>query len=151
MRSARTWALVMNGVRARILRGLEDTDGEDQIEIVHRAASMHLRDVLTDRAGRSFSSGSGGRRSAMEPGTDPILRDMQDFASDICEVLEQHRKAGAFARLAILVEPRMLGILRARMPAPLHESVVLERPMNLVALPEKELRERVLDLVRNKA
>lgn len=135
----------MNGVRARVLRGIDDADGEGQIELVSRAPSTHLRDIMADKAGRSFSSDGSGRRSAMEPGGDPVLRDMQDFAGDTADMLEKHRRAGDFQRLAIFAEPRMLGILRNEFPATLWATVFLDLPMNLVGLPEGELRDRVKD------
>lgn len=151
MGGARTWALVMSGVRARILRGVEDADGEDQIELVSRAPSTHLRDIMADQAGRSFSSDGSGRRSAMEPGGDPVLRDMQDFAADTADLLEKHRRAGDFQRLAVFAEPRMLGILRHEFPATLWATVFLDLPINLVSLPERELRDRVKDHIDQRA
>lgn len=151
LRGKRTWALVMSGVRARILRDVEDSDGEEPVEIVSKAQSTHLRDLLTDKPGRSFSSGSSGRRSRMEPGSDPVLRDMQEFAAETAEVLEHHRRAGDFERLAVFAEPKMLGILRAECPAALWSSVCLDLPINLISLPPKELRERVLELIRERS
>lgn len=151
MRGSRTWALVMNGVRARILRGVEDGDGEDPVELVSRAPSTHLRDVMADKPGRSFSSGASatGRRSAVEMGSDPILRDMQDFAGETATLLEKHRRAGDFARLAVFAEPKMLGILRKESPATLWATVFLDMPLNLIGLSELDLRSRVLDEIRN--
>jgi hypothetical protein len=80
-----TWALVTNGVQARILRGLENGGAQAPIDIVSKADSTHLRDIMSDRSGRSFKSGDTGRRSGMELGSDPVRRDMQDFAQEtIC-------------------------------------------------------------------
>lgn len=151
MSGSQTWALIMNGVRARVLRGLEDADDEGPVELVSRATSTHLRDIMADKAGRSFSSGAAGRRSGMEPGSDPVLRDMQDFAGETADFLEKHRQAGDFARLAIFAEPKMLGILRTEFPAPLRETVILDLPMNLISLSDRELRTRVRDKIRNEA
>ena len=149
MRRSKTWALVMNGVRSRILRRLEDGDGEDPVELVSRARSAHLRDIMADKTGRSFQSGSKGRRSTAEMGNDPILRDMQDFASETADVLEKHRRVGDFVRLAVFAEPKMLGILRKEFPATLWSTVFLDVPLNLIALSERDLRSRVLDEIRN--
>lgn len=151
MSGSGTWALVMNGVRARILRGIEDADGEEPVELASRAASTHLRDIMADKAGRSFSSDASGRRSAMEPGTDPVLRDMQDFAGETADLLERYRRAGDFSRLAVFAEPKMLGILRAEFPATLWSTVFLDLPTNLISLPQRELRERVKDHIRSHA
>lgn len=148
MAATRLWALVTNGVRARILRGLENSDSEEPIELISNADSVHLRDILSDRAGRSFASTDSGRRSAMEPGSDPILRDMQDFAGETLALLDRHYRTGDFGRLAILAAPKMLGLLRRQMPSTLRGSVVFERPINLIQLPERELRETVLRLLK---
>lgn len=139
-----TWALVTNGVRARVLRGLEDGDPEGPIELVSKAESTHLRDLLTDKAGRSFSSGGEGLRSAMEPGSDPIMRDMQDFAAETLGVLSEHHRAGRMTHLAIFAAPKMLGILRKEMPASLSGAVILEKDLNLVNMDEAELRSHVM-------
>lgn len=139
-----TWALVTNGVRARVLRGLEDGDSEGPIELISKAESTHLRDLLTDKAGRSFSSSGDGQRSAMEPGSDPILRDMQDFATETLGMIEGHHRAGRMTHLAIFAAPKMLGILRKEMPASLREAIILERDLNLINLSQAELREHVI-------
>lgn len=149
MRGTRTWALVMSGVHARILRDVEDAEADEPVDLVSRAVSTHLRDIQSDKPGRSFSSGSGGRRSAIEPGSDPVHRDMQDFASDAADYLERHRRAGDFTRLAVFAEPKMLGIVRDEFPEALWATVVLDLPTNLIGLEPRELRERVLDHLRS--
>lgn len=151
MSAPATWALVMNGTRARVLRGLEDGNGKDPIELLSRAPSTHLRDVMADKPGRSFASEGGGRRSAMELGSDPIRRDMQDFAGEVADLLETHRRAGDFHRLAIFADPHMLGILRAEFPATLWETVFLDMPMNIVSLSQDALRDRVLEHIHTKS
>ena len=131
------------------MRGVEDGDGEDTVELVSRATSTHLRDIMTDKPGRSFSSGATGRRSGIEMGSDPIQRDMQDFAGEAAEFLEKQRRGGDFARLAVFAEPKMLGILRKEAPATLWATVILDLPLNLIALSERDLRLRVIDEIRN--
>lgn len=147
MAREKTWALVSSGVRARILRGLEGGDPADPIEIVSKADSTHLRDIMADKPGRSFASGARGRRSALEPGSDTILRDMQDLAREILGILEGHLHAGRLTRLAVFAAPKMLGILRKEMPASLGEVVFLEMDANLSNLSEHDLRDAVLDYI----
>ncbi len=146
----KTWALVTNGVRARILCGLEAGVSADSIELVSKASSTHLRDILSDKSGRSFASDGSGRRSAMEPGSDPILRDMQDFAHETCDRLSRHLKAGDFRRLAIFSSPKMLGILRQCLPASLADTIIFERDSNLVGMPEHDLRAEVIRQIKAK-
>jgi protein required for attachment to host cells len=140
----KTWALVSDAVRARILRDLEGGDSNDPIELVSKARSTHLREYLSDKAGRSFASGSGGRRSAMEPGSDPVLHDMQEFAQETLSVVDDHFRQGHLTRLAIFAAPKMLGILRREMPASLSSAVILESDLNLINLPETDLRDAVI-------
>lgn len=140
-----TWALVSNGVRARILRGLDDGGSGDPIDLAGRADSTHPRDMPADKVGRSFASAGGGRRSAMEPGSDAAQRDMQDFARETLDLLDRHLRAGRLTRLAIFAAPKMLGILRAEMPDSVRKAVFLERDVNLLSLPEAELRETILE------
>lgn len=144
----KTWALVTNGVRAKVLRGLETSAPEQLIEISTKSASPHLGEIMSDRAGRSFASDGHGRRSAMEPGSDPILRDMQDFAGEMLEMLEARHHAGEMTRLAIFAAPKMLGILRKQMPASLRGAVFLQRDLNLIGLSGADLREAVMKAIR---
>lgn len=145
MQRPRTWALVADGVRARILRGLEGGAPVPQppTELITRSRSQHLRDIMSDRPGRAHASDRGGRRSGMEPGSDPIRRDMQDFAHELMDRLNSHRRAGDFERLAIFAAPAMLGLLREAMPRAVRNTVFLERSQNLVQFDEAELRELV--------
>ena len=144
----KTWALISDGVRARILRHLEDGDSHNPIELVSKAKSTHLREYLSDKAGRSFASGGEGRRSAMEPGSDPVLRDMQDFARETLSVLEDNFREGHLTRLAVFAAPKMLGILRREISATLSRAVILGRDLNLINLPETDLRDAVLRAIR---
>lgn len=140
MAGAKTWALVINGVRARIVRGLESGEPEEPIEMTSAAESTHLGEILSDKAGRSFASSGDGRRSAMEPGSDPVHREMENFARETLGALERHRRAGAFERLLVVAAPAMLGILRDEMPPGLKPSILVERAANLVQLGDPELR-----------
>ncbi len=148
MARVRTWALVTNGVHARIVRGLEKEGPEAPGELISKARSNHLREILADKSGRSFASVGNGRRSAMESRSDPIRLDMQDFARETLEVLEQRHRQGDFNRLAILAAPKMLGILRQELSDTLRATVFLERPINLIHLSEAELRKTILRIVK---
>lgn len=139
-----TWALITNGVRCSILRNIEGGFSEPAIEIESKAKSTHLRDVESDKPGRSFASGNKGHRSAMELGSDPVFRGMQDFARDILNRLERHLRAGDLTRLAILASPKMLGVLRNEMPDSLSNILIFEKDINLMNLSEADTSEAVL-------
>lgn len=142
-----TWALVSDGVRARILRGLADGDGGEPLEIVHKAEAPHLRGVLADKTGASFASATRGRHAAPTPEPDPILCDMHDFARDILGRLEGHLQAGQLTRLAIFAAPGMLAVLRHEMPPALREAVFFWSDANLITLSADDLRDRLHDII----
>jgi protein required for attachment to host cells len=148
MARIKTWALMTNGARARILRGLDAGDAEDPIELVSTGDATHLRDVLSDSPDPRFASRSEGRRPAREDGSDPVLRDMQDVAQETLSVLDRHHRAGRLDRLAIFASSTMLSILHKKMPATLRSAVVQEKAVNLIDLPRAELRKALLETFR---
>ena len=140
---SKTWALVINGARCRILRGLAVDGDEVPAELVLRSESRHLRDIMSDKPGRSFASAGGERRSAMEYASDQIAEDRREFLRQVITLLESHRCAGDFDRLAIFAEHDMLGYLRQMLPRTLADLVILEEPKNLLHLSAKDLAEVV--------
>jgi protein required for attachment to host cells len=146
MAAPRIWALVIDGNSARILRDFamhQETPRTSPIDLASAAPSSHLRDLVSDRPGRSIASDHSGRRSAMVPAGDKVQRDMQDFAQNVGEVLHGHLQAGAFDFLAIFADPHMLGILRKELPASLWAVVVIDLPKNLLPLPDQALCDAV--------
>jgi len=139
----KTWALVLNNSRCRILRGVSSKGDKVPTELVLRSEARNLRDIISDKPGRSFTSSGGGRRSAMEYGSDPLAEDQREFIHQIIAILESHRRAGDFDNLAIFAEHDMLGQLRQMMPQTLAELVIREVPKNLVQLSAPELAEAV--------
>lgn len=139
----KTWALVINGARSRILRGISGGGDNALAELVLRCESRNLRGIMSDKPGRSFASMGGGRRSAMEYASDPIAEDQREFIRQIIALLESHRRAGEFDRLAIFAEHDMLGHLRQMMPRTLAELVIREVPKNLLHLSTQDLAQVV--------
>ncbi len=79
----------------------------------------------------------------MEYASDPVGEDQRDFVRQVIALLESHRRAGDFDRLAIFAEHDMLGQLREMMPKALADMVVREVPKNLLHLSAQELAEAV--------
>jgi len=150
MQGKKTWALVADGSRAIILRGLkplrggagQDATPQDEEDIAFEAANLRASDYISDKPGRAFSSASS-RRSSMEMTSDPVRIAEQDFASTLIGELETHHKAGHFDRLALIAAPQMLGDLRSALPASLKNAVVAEIAKDLTKIPSRELRATV--------
>jgi protein required for attachment to host cells len=79
----------------------------------------------------------------MEYGSDPVAEDQREFIRQIIALLESHRRAGDFDRLAIFAEHDILGHLRQMMPQSLADLVIREVPKNLLHLSTQELAEAV--------
>ena len=137
--ASRTWALVIDARRARILRGFENPDGVPPQEMASEAASHHLRRLL------DTDSTTVGASDAV---VDPIMRDMVNFTRQILEFLDMHHRAGDFDQLAIIAAPPMLDVVRQDLSANLKRVVVMEHPFNLTAVPGPELFEDVGNLIR---
>lgn len=141
--NSKVWAVVLNSARCRILRGVAAHGEEAPVELVLRSESRKLREIMSDRPGRSFASQGGGRRSAIEYAGDPIAEDQQEFIRQIIALLESHRRAGEIQRLAVFAEPDMLGHLRQMMPPILSEMVIREVPKNLLHLSPHDLESAI--------
>lgn len=139
----------MNSDRARVLRGLELHGNGGLIELVLKSDARHLREVMSDKAGRSLFTSGGGRRSAMPQSGNPVAEDHRDFIRQVIALLESHRRAGEFDRLVIYAEPEALGNLRHLMPESLRQMVVREVPRNLVHLSPHDLLRTISDELKN--
>lgn len=139
MASDSIWAVAINATRARVLRDLMERGTVRPAELVMRAEHRHLRDIMADKPGRSFTSTHQGRRSAIEYGSDPLKEDQRDFVRQVTALLETHRLAGDFDKLVIAAEPSVLGLLRGEMPPRLARTVVAEFAKNLLHLSAQDL------------
>jgi protein required for attachment to host cells len=133
------WFLVMSETRARLVPGLPVRGVAPAAELVIRAEHRNLREIMADKPGRSFSSASAGRRSAMENGTDPLMHDRVEFLRQTFALVEAHRRAASFDRLVLVAGPRMLGLLRDEMPKSIMVTVSREIARNLAGLTETAL------------
>ena len=136
MKAAQTWVLIADGARARVVRRtLANMDAED---LLFRFDHKQLGEIMSDRPGRSFAS-TGTRRSAMEYRSEPEKDQESRFAEAIVAELERHLRGQEFERLAIVAEPRMLGLLRGKISHALRRSVVMEVAKDLTKVPRHEL------------
>ena len=147
MKPQKIWVLVADGARARILRDVlpgVKTPNEHE-ELVFRSEQRQLREIMTDKPGRSFAP-TGTRRSAMEYHSDPVREDDRAFAATLAEVLDSHRVAGDFDHLVVAAAPQMLGDLRQAFPENLRKVTIAEFAKDFTKLPAHELRKTIANL-----
>lgn len=139
IKSPKTWILIADSSRARILRhcgpgkGLEAVDGHD-----FRSEQRKLRDILADRPGRVHDS-AGKSRHAMEPATDAVRQDETAFARSLAAVLAKALRRRQFDRLVLVAPPKALGDLRSELSAPVQAALIAEVNKDLTGVPNPDV------------
>jgi protein required for attachment to host cells len=149
MKNLRTWALIADGARARILENSGPArSGAVHGEMAHEWMPVEglvfqgdhsaTHELMSDRQGRSFSPAGSGR-SALEPQTDPHRQQKSRFANRLADILAEHLQAGAFHRLIIAAAPVTLGDLRSAISDKVRATVVAEFAHDLTKIPNHEI------------
>lgn len=156
MDAGNLWILVMNATRARILRGLPGAlppaavsgpanGTASPTELVVRARQPYLRELLSGTAAAPPGALLPRGRAPAADWRRPLDADEALFCRQVSMMLEAHRLAGDFDRLAVFATPDMLERLHEAMPAGLRERVTAEIAENLVALPAAALSGRIAE------
>jgi protein required for attachment to host cells len=111
---------------------------EPRPDLDFRSEQRRLRDIMSDRPGRSFDSVGKGRHS-MEYSSDPVREDERQFARTLVDLLEVELAANAFDRLVLVAPPQTLGDLRSMLSKRLRDHVFKELPKDLTRMPHDRL------------
>jgi protein required for attachment to host cells len=130
-----THALLADSGVARLMRitGPRRHRVVDQIEAFTRpSAHLPAHELTTDRTGRVFESSGGGTANAthlrhgVASDYDPHTVEIEHFVKRILQRLQVLHRAGELNAWVLIAEPRLLGVLRAHLPADLRQLVVRE-------------------------
>ncbi len=147
MKPVRTWILLADGARARVVCNLGPGKGVSEVaDMTYEGDNRRTGEVMADRPGRSFDS-TGQHRHAMEPPTDAQRELKRGFADKIIQALQDKHDNDAFDRLIIVAAPATLGDLRKAMPKSLQQIVHAQVPKDLVNLPDTELNQHLSDVL----
>jgi protein required for attachment to host cells len=139
MKPIKTWALIADGARARILDnsgpGHSWTGVEGHVFDSDHAAT---HDLVSDREGRSFSS-QGPGRSAIASHSDPHRELKTTFAVRLAGILADGLSQNAYERLIIAASPVMLGDLRQAISDKVRATIIGEFPHDLTKIPNSEI------------
>lgn len=140
MKRIKTWILIADGARARIVlndgpgRGIKPGPDKE-----FEGVNAPTREIVSDRPGRAFdSSGLGGRHS-MEPRTDPHEHEQRLFHQRIAAYLDTAAKNGEFDRLVVVAPPKALGNLRSALTEAVRKKVIGELNKDLTHVPIHDL------------
>jgi protein required for attachment to host cells len=147
MKPTRTWVLIADGARARILENNGPGHGLTAVEgLVFHGDHAATHDIVADQAGRSFSSHGPGR-SAIEPHTDPHRELKAKFARHLADVLAQNFEKKAYDRLVVVASPVTLGDLRSALSEHVRATIVGEIAQDLTKMPNDEIGRHIRNVL----
>lgn len=148
MKRVRTWILIADGARARVLEN--DGPGRGLVAVedhVFQADHSPTHDLVTDREGRSYSS-TGARRSAIDARTDPHRELKSRFAQLLADVMERDLDQDAYDRLIVVAPPVTLGDLRKAICDRVRAKIIGEVAHDLTKTPNNEVAGHLEDVLR---
>jgi protein required for attachment to host cells len=135
----RTWIVVADGARARVLENLGPGKGLEPVPgSAMETDVVPNREVMADRPGRSFDRKGSGRH-AMEPTVDWQRLQKREFARGLTEWLDRAALAGDFDRLILVAPPRSLGDIRAQIGSAARQRLVADLPKDLTGIADRDL------------
>lgn len=147
MQTTRTWILIADAGRARVLetRGM----GQKLTPVAGMSLQQDLpasHELGDDRPPRSHDSVGPGRH-ASEAKADPHRKLKRSFAKLISDELEAAAGAKSFDRLIIVAPPVLLGDLRQELPRSVKDKTAAEVAKDLVAVADQDIRKHLSDVV----
>jgi len=147
MKPRKTWILVADGARARILENEGPGTGlAPALNFNFAASHAPTRDYGADKPGRGQSPGGG--HHAKPPKVDWHCFEKHLFVKDVAKALEGALSDSAFDELVLVAPPKILGELRQALAEPVRSCVSGEVGKDLTHLTVHEMGEHLADKVR---
>lgn len=148
MTTVRTWVLIADAARARVLENRGPGTGVHTLEgLTFENELPPSRELSRDRPARTFDSAGEGRH-AIEPRTDPRREEKRSFARFLGEALDAALAERSYERLVIVAPPPFLGDLRTALTPAVKAAVAAEIGKDLTKIPVLELERQLADVVR---
>lgn len=152
MTKVKTWVLIADGARARVVAA-EAHEGKLQLIEKLELSGEHRpnRDLADDRPARVIESqgqSKGTMRHAVEPKVDRHRELKRDFAKEIADVLEASLGQHQFDKLVVVAAPVTLGDLRRALSDAVRSTIIAEVSKDLTKVPNDEVTRHIDDLVR---
>lgn len=123
--------VVADSARARLFGRKQKLSALDELEtLTHPESRLRRQDLISDRPGTVHESKTPGESQA-DPKTDPRDHEAELFAREICSRLKSLRLESKLQGIAVIAEPRFLGLLRKQMDGETRQLVETEIGANL--------------------
>ena len=126
MNQNRTWIVIADGAKARILLYTARQKGVRQLlDGEFHDAHLSTHELVTDRQPRAHES-VGAARHAFEPRIDPNKQHEEQFLARLAAHLEHAEQRGEFEHLVVVVPATAMGDLRKEFGPPLQKRLFAE-------------------------
>lgn len=148
MKPKKTWILIADGARARIVRNEGPGTGVTPVYPYDFAAStVPTRDYGSDKPGRTHARGTA-RRSSYQPREDWHTFEKGKFATEMAQMLNREAEGQAFDQLILVAPAKTIGILRAALKGSVGGRVIGEVIKDLTHLVDRELKPHLEGVIR---
>jgi protein required for attachment to host cells len=134
----KTWVIVANGSQARVYKAEKLGVLSEVHTLLHPESRMRDGDLTSDKPGRINPSTTLGH-SSIEPQTSPKKHEIEVFAKEVSQFLEQAREQGLFSRLYVVAAPSFLGLLREKLSTATTRLVAGEVDKDVTHMKPKEI------------
>ncbi len=141
--------VIADGANARFHSVARDGAPTLFAELDHAAGRLRSGELVTDRPGQMRSDSSGRPQSLAQRET-PATLERERFARRIADTIDDAFRVGHFTELALVMAPKLLGLVRAHLSSQARAAVVGEIPRRLSDRPVADVC-RELDEVRRPA
>ncbi len=123
--------VVADSARARLFGRKQKFSALDEIEtLTHPEARLRRQDLVSDRPGTVHESRASGESQA-DPRTDPRDHEAELFAREISSRIKSLRIENKLKGIALISEPRFLGLMRKQLDSETRHLVQTEIGANL--------------------
>lgn len=149
MKPDRTWILIADAGRARVLESLGFGKGARPVDGFASESNLPstTHEMVADRQSRSQESSSP-TRHAIEPRTDPREQLKRHYLEMLADDLDRRLQANEYEKLIVVAPPHALGVLRAAFSDRVKGVVTAELAKDLTKTPDSELGSHLADHIR---
>jgi protein required for attachment to host cells len=145
MKPKRTLVLLADDAGARLFENNGIGKGLYEIEDLAKTILPDTEIRYADRAGRGNAPGGG--HHGYDPSSSEEEQMRAAFADHVVKAAEARWNEVAYERFAMAAAPRMLGVLRAKLPKPLMDALVADLDKDLMKLKAADVAERFADQI----
>ena len=147
MKRTKTWVLVADATRARILTPENAGHSFKTIEgMTFSHDDPKTSDMVRDGLSLTFDSAGHGRHP-VTPRTDPHREEKREFAKDLADILAAELAKKSFDRLILVAPPQMLGDLRPHLSDAIRKVVSASLDLDLTKTPDDKIGSHLQDVV----